>query len=323
MFFVLFMIAPVVLVMLALLTQAGTVVLGWIYPPQGQFVDVPGARLHVIDIGPSAAGELPVVMIAGANSSLVTIRKPLGDLLAAKHRVILIDRPGQGWSTRARLEDSTPAIQAHMVDQALGKLGIARAIFVGHSWAGAVLPAIALENPQRVAGLVMISPVTHPWQGEIGTLTDVATMPVIGSLVAYTVIMPAGFFFLDSGMRFVFYPQSPPRNFTFGTQAPLILRPSAFLNNAWDLKTLKAAMVKQSPNYAKITAPTVVVTGDADLVVSAEVHARPFANAVPHAKLIVLPGVGHMPQVTNAKLIFDEVEAMIARSRASAAAAAN
>ncbi|HEY0218442.1 MAG TPA: alpha/beta hydrolase [Afipia sp.] len=323
MFFVLFMIVPALLVMLALVTQVGTVALGWIYPPQGKFVDVPGARLHVIDIGPSAPGELPIVMIAGANSSLATIRKPLGDMLAAKHRVILVDRPGQGWSTRERLEDSTPAIQARMIDQALGKLGIARAIFVGHSWAGAVLPAIALENPQRVAGLIMISPVTHPWRGEIGTLTDVATMPVIGSLMAHTVIMPTGFFLLDSGMRFVFYPQSPPNNFTLGTQAPLILRPDVFLNNAWDLKTLKASMVKQSPNYPKIIAPVVVVAGDADLVVSAEVHARAFAKAVPHAKLIILPGVGHMPQVTNSKLIFDEIEGMFTRSRSSAAAAAN
>ncbi len=317
------MIVPVVLVALAVLTQLGTIALGWIYPPAGKFIDVPGARLHVVDIGPSAPGELPIVMIAGANSSLATIRKPLGDMLAVKHRVILIDRPGQGWSTRERLEDSTPAIQARMIDQALGKLGIARAVFVGHSWGGAVLPALALENPQRVAGLVMISPVTHPWRGEIGTLTDVATMPVIGSLMAHTVIMPTGFFLLDSGMRFVFYPQQPPDNFTFGTQAPLILRPNAFLNNAWDLKTLKASMVKQSPNYRKITAPVVVVAGDADLVVSAEVHARAFAKAVPHAKLIILPGVGHMPQATNSKLIFYEIETMVARVRVSTAAAAD
>lgn len=321
MFFVLFLIVPALLVMLALLTQAGTVLLGWVYPPQGQFVDVPGARLHVVEIGPNVPGELPVVMIAGANSSLATIRKPLGDNLSAKHRVILIDRPGQGWSTRDRLADSTPAIQARMIDQALAKLGIARAIFVGHSWGGAVLPAIALENPQRVAGLVMISPVTHPWRGEIGTLTDVATMPVIGSLMANTVIMPTGFFLLESGMRFVFYPQSPPDNFTFGTRAPLILRPSAFLNNAWDLKTLKAAMAKQAPDYPKIKAPAVVIAGDADLVVSAEVHARAFAKAVPHARLIILPGVGHMPQVTNARLVADEIEAMIARLRTLAAAA--
>ncbi|RTL51814.1 MAG: alpha/beta hydrolase [Bradyrhizobiaceae bacterium] len=314
--FVILMFLPAVLILLALLTQLGTFVLGWIYPPKGRFVDVPGARLHIVDIGPSAPGELPIVMIAGANSSLETLRRPLGDLLAAKHRVILVDRPGQGWSTRERLEDSTPAIHARMIDQALGKLGIARAIFVGHSWAGAVLPALALENPQRVAGLVMISPVTHPWRGPIGTLTDVATTPVIGPLMAYTVIMPAGLFMLEGGMQFAFYPQSPPRNFTRDTQGPLILRPQTFLNNAWDLKTLKKAMIKQFPDYGKIRAPVVVIAGDADLVVSTQVHAQAFAKAVPRAKLMVLPGIGHMPQVDNPKLVIGEIEAMIARAQA-------
>ncbi|MBX9711469.1 MAG: alpha/beta hydrolase [Xanthobacteraceae bacterium] len=317
------MIAPAILAMLALFTQVGVFAIQLRYQPRGKFVDVPGARLHVVDIGPSSPGEMPIVMIAGANSTLETIRRPLGDLLAKNHRVILIDRPGQGWSTRERLEDSTPAIQARMIDQALGKLGIARAIFIGHSWGGAVLPALALENPQRVAGLVMISPVLYGWRGEIGTLTDVATAPVIGSLMAHTVILPTGWFYLEGGMQFVFYPQTPPANFTTDTQAPMILRPDTFLNNAWDLKTLKAAMVKQSPSYPKITAPIVIVAGDSDLVVSTEVHARAFAKAMPRTKLIVLPGVGHMPHVVNPKLVIDEIEAMISRSRAATAAAAN
>lgn len=315
--------AVFVLALLVLGTQASVFALEWKYPPQGKFVDVAGARLHVVDIGPSAPGEMPVVMIAGASSSLETIRRPLGDLLAKNHRVIMIDRPGQGWSSRKRREDSTPAIQARMIDEALGKLGIARAVFVGHSWAGAVLPAIALENPQRVAGLVMISPVTHEWRGPIGTLTDAATTPVIGPLMAYTVIMPVGWFMLDNGMRFVFYPQSPPDHFTNDTQAPMVLRPQAFLNNAWDLKTLKAAMVKQSPNYPKITAPVVIVAGDADLVVSTQVHAQAFAKDVPQTKLIVLPDVGHMPQVAAPKLIVAEIEAMIGRTKSAKAAAAN
>jgi pimeloyl-ACP methyl ester carboxylesterase len=323
MIFVIFMIAPVILAILALFTQIGVIAIQWKYPPQGKFIDVSGARLHIVEIGPNVPSEVPIVMIAGANSSLETIRRPLGDLLAKNHRVILIDRPGQGWSTRERLEDSTPAIQARMIDQALGKMGIARAIFVGHSWGGALVPAIALENPQRVAGLVMISPVLYGWRGPIGTLTDIATAPLIGPLMAYTVILPTGWYFLEGGMQYVFYPQSPPANFTYDTASPMILRPKAFLNNAWDLKTLKAAMVKQSPNYPKITAPIVIVAGDSDLVVSTEVHARAFAKAMPRAKLIVMPGVGHMPQVANPKLIADEIDAMIARSRTATAAAAN
>ena len=48
--------------------------------------------------------------------------------------MILIDRPGHGWSTRDDLENSTPAMQAQMIDEALEKLGISSAIFVVHSW---------------------------------------------------------------------------------------------------------------------------------------------------------------------------------------------
>ena len=63
------------------------------------------------DLGPRDAPGPPVVMIHGASSNLGTMR-PVGDLLAKNHRVILIDRPGHGWSTRDDLENSTPANQA-------------------------------------------------------------------------------------------------------------------------------------------------------------------------------------------------------------------
>ena len=58
--------------------------------------------LHVVDIGPRDAAGPAIVMIHGASSNLESMRQPLGDRLARNHRVILIDRPGHGWSTRAR-----------------------------------------------------------------------------------------------------------------------------------------------------------------------------------------------------------------------------
>ncbi len=112
------------LAVLALVTQAGILVLQRAYPAQGRMIEVAGASLNVLDIGPRDAGGPPVVMIHGASSNLEVMRQPLGDRLARNHRVILIDRPGHGWSTRAHLEDSTPAIQGRMIDEALEQLGI-------------------------------------------------------------------------------------------------------------------------------------------------------------------------------------------------------
>ena len=134
------------LAMLALITQAGVLALQRAHPAQGWMIEVSGATLNVVDIGPRDAAGPPVVMIHGASSNLEAMRQPLGDLLARHHRVILIDRPGHGWSSRARLEDSTPAIQAGMIDEALVKMNIGPAILVVHSWAGAPAAAAAAAN---------------------------------------------------------------------------------------------------------------------------------------------------------------------------------
>ena len=93
----------------------------------------------------------------------------------------------------------------------------------------------------------------------------------------------------------MFLPQEMPKDFVADTLATaLVLRPSEFLANAWDLVILKAAVAAQSPRYADIRVPVVVIAGDADTTVSTGIHSRPFVSAGLNAKLIVLPGVGHM-----------------------------
>src|SRR5436190_10570903 len=199
------------LVILAVVTQAGVFALQRAYPGQGRMIEVAGATLNVVDIGPRDAAGPPVVMIHGASSNLEVMRQPLGEMLARNHRVILIDRPGHGWSTRARREDSTPAIQGRMIDEALEKLGVGLAILVVHSWSGALGARMALDFPERLAGLVMLAPVTHPWRGGVGWYNDAITRPVIGPLLAYTVTLPLGLSLAESGARNVFLPQTMPQ----------------------------------------------------------------------------------------------------------------
>ena len=316
------MIVVAALAILALITQAGVLALQRAHPAQGKMIEVAGASLNVVDIGPRDAAGPAVVMIHGASSNLEIMRQPLGELLARNHRVILIDRPGHGWSTRARREDSTPAIQAAMVDEALEKLGIGQAILVVHSWSGALGLRMALDYPQRVAGLVMLAPVAYPWPGGVGWYNRLVTTPAIGPLIAYTITLPLGTFLAEAGARNVFLPQAMPPDFVQNTATLLLLRPREFLANAWDLVTLKAAVNEQAPRYADIRVPLVVITGDVDKTVSPNRHSRPLAAAVPNAKLIVLPDVGHMVQSAAPELVIGEVEAMIGGSVIGPAAAA-
>ncbi|MGL9623450.1 alpha/beta hydrolase [Bradyrhizobium sp. U531] len=305
------------LVLLALVTQAGVVAVQRAFPPQGEMVEVDGARLHIVDLGPPAAepgprnAGLPIVMLHGASSNLEAMRHPLGDLVARDHRVILVDRPGHGWSTRARLEDSTPQVQARMIDAALGKLGIDRAIFVVHSWSGALGARLALDHPGRVAGLVMLAPVTHPWRGGVGRYNEIIAMPLIGPLLAYTITLPLGYFLVEPGARSVFLPQTMPDGFVQDSATPLLLRPREFIANAHDLVTLKEAVAAQAPRYGEIKAPVTIIAGEPDKTVRTNIHARPFAATVPNAKLIVLPDLGHMVQTAVPDLVKTEIETMI------------
>ena len=312
-----------VLAILALVTQAGVLLAQRAHPAQGRMVEVAGAVLHIVDIGPRDAAGLPIVMLHGASSNLEVMRQPVGERLAKNHRVILIDRPGHGWSTRARLEDSTPEIQGRMIEEALAKLGINRAIFVVHSWAGALGARMALDYPQTVAGLVMLAPVAYPWPGGVGQYNKIVAMPVIGSLLAYTITLPLGTLLAERGARGVFLPQAMPDEFFNDTAMSLLLRPREFLANAHDLATLKAAVAEQAPNYAAIKAPITIITGDADKTVSTNIHSRPLAATAPNAKLIVLPGVGHMVQNAVPDLVIGEIEAIMGRMARSTAAAVN
>jgi pimeloyl-ACP methyl ester carboxylesterase len=309
------------LAVLALITQAGVSLLDRTYPQGGTSVAVTGARLNVVDLGPREANGPPIVLIHGASSNLEAMRRPLGDLLARKHRVILIDRPGHGWSPRDRATDATPDVQAQMIAEALQKLQLGPVILVVHSLAGALGARMALDHADRLAGLVMLAPVTHPWRGGVGRYNQVVATPVIGPLLAYTVTLPLGVVLAKPSARNVFLPQAMPDNFVSDTATLLLLRPREFVANAYDLVTLKAAVAAQAPRYGEIGMPVTIISGDVDKTVSTNIHSRPFAATVPHAKLIVLEGVGHMVQNAAPDLVAAEIEAMIAKvsSRASAA----
>jgi pimeloyl-ACP methyl ester carboxylesterase len=267
------------------------------HPPTGRFVEVGGGRLHVVDIDERAQpsdDDPPVVLLHGASGNLEDMRLALADRLKQHHRVILIDRPGHGWSER--VEDyASPARQAAMVAEALERLDIGRAIVVAHSFAGSVATALALEDPGRVAGLVLIAPVLYPWSTGIAWYYNLAATPIVGPLFAHTLVVPVGSMLMRPVATTVFAPQEAPSDYAERAAIALVLRPEAFLANARDVASLNAFVTRQSPRYASIKAPTVIITGDRDTVVSPDIHARAFAAKVPQSKLVVLEGVGHMP----------------------------
>ena len=95
-------------------------------PPAGQFLEVNGVRLHYVERGSGA----PLVLLHG-NGSMIQDFESSGliDLAAKNYRVIVFDRPGFGHSDRPRKVVWTPAAQAELINSALQRLGVSRALY--------------------------------------------------------------------------------------------------------------------------------------------------------------------------------------------------
>jgi pimeloyl-ACP methyl ester carboxylesterase len=96
---------------------------------------------------------------------------------------------------------------------------------------------------------------------------------------------------------------------------PLVLRPRNFLANARDVAGLHAFVTTQAQRYPLIKAPTIIIAGDRDTVVSPEIHARAFAAVLPNSKLIMLEGYGHMPHQAERGTVYEAIEELIKLAR--------
>ena len=288
------------------------------YAPAGRFIDVGGGRLHIVELGHDNAPA--VVLLHGASANLQDMRFSLGDGLSAHYHVILVDRPGHGWSDRPDgARDAAPGQQAKLIHVALDRIGVRRAILVAHSWSGALALAYALAYPREVAGLVLLAPLAYPQQRTVAWYSNlisallaqsgqIAESPVMGPLFTRTLLYPVGKLLLRLAVRSAFAPQRPPPDYIAKTAEELLLRPSNFIANGQDIALIDGYLKAQAPKYARIDAPTAIITGDSDAVLSADANAKRLVKVLPHAGLTVLPGVGHMVQYAAPDRVIQAVE---------------
>lgn len=295
----------------AIITQIGSRLIERAHPPRGRRIDIGGLAQHVVELG-AASASAPIVLVHGAGCNLEDLRE-LGERLAGRDRVILVDRPGQGWSEAEGPQSSSPACQAAILRGLLDRLGVGRAVVVGHSWGGTLAAAFALDYADRVAGLVLLAPPTHPRLRSMTRLYSVLAAPVFGWLFAHTLALPLAVPAFGPGVRASFLPQVPPLHYLKRAAAFLLLRPKSFLANARDIAGLQTFLAQQAARYPALRAPTVIIAGDCDRIVSAREHAAAAAALIPKSKLVVLPGVGHMPHHADPDKIVALIEELARR----------
>ena len=262
------------------------------HPPRGRFVTVDGVRLHYLERG----GGRPVVFLHG---NVVTAEdfelSGLLDLAAERQcHVVAFDRPGFGYSDRPRGAMWPPARQADLLRQAFARLGIERPIIVGHSWGTLVALALALDHPDAVSGLVLLSGYYHPTLRADVPLFSLPAIPVIGDLIRYTVGPLFGAALLPLAAKGMFSPLPVPDRFAKGFPYGVPLRPWQIRAEAQDTATMLSAVAAMRRRYRELRLPVVIMAGTEDRVVNHRKHAVRLHQDIAQSALRLVPGVGHM-----------------------------
>jgi pimeloyl-ACP methyl ester carboxylesterase len=290
-----------------------TYVYGWIiarrYPPTGQFISVDGCRLHYREAKPEGEARGTIVLLHGASSNLVESMLGLGQHLAQRYRVLAFDRPGHGWSERkAGLSEAEPARQAALVAEALRKLDVRNAVIIGHSWSGTIVPHFALDHRDVTGAILVLVGITTPWPGgSIGWFKRFVDS-WLGWVMMRSLALPITLVLRPWMKRKTFYPQPAPPGIVRKGFIPLAFRPRAYEANMQDFAVMYDGVRNLSPRYGDIRMPVVVVAGDRDEIVWTDLHSQSFVHAVPGAKLVLMPGIGHMPQYADGSTVLAAIE---------------
>lgn len=290
------------------------------YPPAGATVEAGGISLHYIEEGEGR----PVVFLHGGILSSYDFTDAVNIAARRGYRALAFDRPGYGYSERPRDEEATPLVQARLVRQALEALGVERPIFVAHSYSGSIAMAYALQFPEDLSGMVLVSAAVYGGSlypaGYGDPLSRLVTTPIVGGILLNTLLVPLAPLVVPKMVEQTFAPDPAPQAYVEASVA-LWSRPKQFRANREDVLYFSPAMEGLESRFAEIAAPIVFVYGEQDPF-GVERHAEKLSRTLPHVQTIVVPGAGHMLPEVHPEAVIDAIDALFIAMRNAGTAGA-
>ena len=280
------------------------------FPPEGQLLMIDGHRVHAVVTGSGP----DLVMIHGSSGNTRDVTHRLAGRLAADYRVIVIDRPGLGYTDRINHTGASITQQAALLQKTAASLGADKPIVLGHSYGGAVALAWAVHHPDNISALVVLSGASKPWSTGLSTYYKILSNPILGPVVIPLITAFTSDARVERGIASVFAPQSPPDSYAAHFGPGLTLRRHSLRANALQRANLLAEVTRLHTRYGEISVPTEIVHGTADTIVSLSIHSEPLSEQIPGARLTRLEGIGHMPQHAAQDQVIEIIHTVAARA---------
>lgn len=281
-------------------------------PWPGGEVTSGGVTLHVRETpGPDG---VPAVYVHGLSGS-ATNWTDLAGLLGSRAAGTAVDLPGFGLSRPLPSNDYSP--QAHSDALLCFLAGRGRRVhLVGNSFGGAMALDVAARRPELVATLTLVSPAMPDRRLDPRRISDprlaLAMMPVVGrrakaQLAALTALERA-----EQVVRLCFGdPGSVPAHRLAETAAEITVRGQLPWAQEASIRTASAMIASWARGRlwtmaTRVQAPTLVIWGDRDRLVSPRLAAR-TVSVLPEARLLMLPGIGHVAQMEAPAVVAEAV----------------
>jgi pimeloyl-ACP methyl ester carboxylesterase len=221
-----------------------------------------------------------VVLLPGPTDSLRSYDPVLG-LLPDELRAVCVSQRGHGESDKP---DSGYAVEDFAADvvSLLDALDIERAVLAGHSGSCFVARRVALDHPDRVAGLILEASPT--------TLRDDARLISFVDSVVSALDDP-----ISPGFAASFVTATSSENVAPDLVDLLIEEVLKVPARVWKQTFAGLLRYDDTTELGRIEAPTLLVWGDADALVSGAMQDR-LVRSIPNADLLVYAGVGHTPR---------------------------
>ncbi len=272
-----------------------TLVARWA-PPPSDFIELHGMVVHIRDVGPRA-DPLPVVLLHGAASSLHTWEGWVR-ALKGQRRVVTFDLPGFGltgpWAGTYAKEDYSGDAYARFVIDLLAALKIDRAVLGGNSFGGEVAWRTAFLAPQRVAGLILVDATGEPYTSRsvpLGFL--MARVPLLNPISEW--VLPRSL--VAQGLAEVYGDPARVTEDLVDRYFELTLREGN--RRALALLLQQERRGADASRIATLELPTLIVWGARDRLIPPETGQR-FARQIAGSRLVVIEGLGHLPQEEDA-----------------------
>ncbi len=251
--------------------------------PGDSFVDALGVRLRLRDTGPRDAP--PLILLHGFGASLETW-EPWAERLSSQYRVIRFDIPGFGLTGPDPTGDYTDARGVRIIEALMDRLGLKTATIIGNSLGGKLAWMFAAAHQERTARLVLISPDGFASPGfDYDKKPDV---PLMVRLLPYVLPRPL--------LRMSLEPAyADPKKLTEATVTryrDMMLAPGD--RTAMIARMRQVMLHDPIPTLQSIKAPTLLLWGEQDGMIPFD-NAADYLRALPHATLVRLPKLGHVP----------------------------